>query len=190
MFSVPRSPVQNNREAWHGLVGFISAMRITMLLFHPVSYRVGHHRHHRSTSLLYGAPSYSIHVTLLHSPSRFALVASPVLRIENFNCPRPLHNFHWIQFLSRANNNERAARVRRTWSSMRRTMRFLLPAHAIRTVCIPRRLPIAVVSIIVPVPCPLEMTAIPFRSASIRVPGWNAKFFYRATYRACWWSTM
>lgn len=108
MFSVPsKSPIQNNREAWHDLAGFISAMRITMLLFHPVSYRVGHHRHHRSTSLR-RALVYSIHVTLLHSPSRFTLVASPVLRTENFN--RPLHNFHWIQFLSRATT--RAARAR------------------------------------------------------------------------------
>lgn len=53
--------------------GFISAMRITMLLFHPVSYRVGHHRHHIVLPL-YGAPSYipfmSLSCTLrLVSPS-------------------------------------------------------------------------------------------------------------------------
>lgn len=54
MFSLhQRSPIRNNRRAParpRSRLGFISAMRITMLLFHPVSYRVGHHRH-RSISL-------------------------------------------------------------------------------------------------------------------------------------------
>lgn len=49
-------------------LSFISAMRITMLLFHPVPYRVGHHRH-RSLSARF------IHVILLHS--HFTLVALP-----------------------------------------------------------------------------------------------------------------
>lgn len=67
----------------------------------------------------------------------------------------------------------------RTCSSMRRTMRFLLPRYPGRMVCIPRRLPIAVVSIIVPVPCPLEMTAFRFDPCA------RMEILLRATYRAC-----
>lgn len=177
MFSVPsKNPIRNNREAWHGLTGFLSAMRITMLLFHPVSYRVGHHRHHRSTARP-RIPFMSLSCTLrLVSPSsRVAGITHREFQPSATASQFPLNP------ISFTGNNESSYIHDASLLVDAEDNAFPIIRHAGRMVCIPRHLPIAVVSIIVPVPCPLEMTAFRFDSRARM----ECEIPLRATYRAC-----
>lgn len=137
MFSVPRSPVQNNREGWHGLVGFISAMRITMLLFHPVSYRVGHHRHHRSTSLLQRAlvfhSCHSLALSVSFCPRRVAGITHREFQLSATASQFPLNP---ISFTGKQQREPRARTFTANLVVDAEDNAFPITRHAIRTVCI------------------------------------------------------
>lgn len=132
-----------------------------MLLFHPVSYRVGHHRHHRSTARP-RIPFMSLSCTLrLVSPSsRVAGITHREFQPSATASQFPLNPISFT-----GNNNESSYIHDASLLVDAEDNAFPIIRHAGRMVCIPRRLPIAVVSIIVPRSLPSRDDGVPFRSA-------------------------
>lgn len=153
-----------------------------MLLFHPVSYRVGHHRHHRSTSLRRALVFHSCHSPALSVSFRPRRVAGITHREFQPSATASQFPLNPISFTG--NNNESRSRSYIRDANLlvdAEDNAFPITRHTGRMVCIPRRLPIAVVSIIVPVPCPLEMTAFRFDPCARM----ECEILLRTMYRAC-----